>query len=275
MLHLPPPGRPRWVCPDAARLELLYLAWGYRHYGRHPIPISRHEGWHYVLVVKGTPILQLNDKTVPLEVGDFIVIDPECASGWTDREQERAELLVWLWRNPPQCPEISPEKGSVFQWRVTEPIQSEMRQIHSECRNEVERPDAWTRMALQQLRMRVDVLLVRALNVKERKPPAELRFELALRWLQQHLQTRNPVASLSDYLQISASSINRMFVANFGISPQVYHQRLRMEHACRLFEEQQMTVKEVAYQMGYRHPNDFSRAFKKLMGKSPKTRCLK
>jgi hypothetical protein len=97
-LHLPPPGRPRWVCPESARLDLLYLAWGHRQYGQNPIPVSRHTGWHYVLINWGKPTLILKNEQKTLKAGDFLVIDPDCASGWADEPDGVSELLVWIWR---------------------------------------------------------------------------------------------------------------------------------------------------------------------------------
>ena len=70
-LHLPPPGRPRWVCPESAQLDLLYLAWGHRQYGQNPIPVSRHPGWHYVLVNRGKPTLILENEQKSFESGRF------------------------------------------------------------------------------------------------------------------------------------------------------------------------------------------------------------
>lgn len=76
-LHLPPPGRPRWICPERERLDLLYLAWGYRYFGRHPVPVSRHDGWLYTLVLRGRPRLPLENAALSLAPGDVGVEDAE------------------------------------------------------------------------------------------------------------------------------------------------------------------------------------------------------
>jgi two-component system response regulator YesN len=51
----------------------------------------------------------------------------------------------------------------------------------------------------------------------------------------------------------------------------MYHQRLKMARAQELLETDRFSVKEIAYALGYKHPNDFSRAFKQFVGKSPKS----
>jgi len=42
-----------------------------------------------------------------------------------------------------------------------------------------------------------------------------------------------------------------------------------MERASQLLEKKGVAVKEVAYELGYLHANDFSRAFKKFTGRNP------
>jgi len=96
-------------------------------------------------------------------------------------------------------------------------------------------------------------------------------MELAVRWMAQNLAERNPVSDLCDYLQISPATLARMFQTHHGESPAMYHQRLKMARAHEMLANVRFSVKEVAYSLGYRHPNDFSRAFKQFTGKSPKS----
>src|SRR5258708_1566121 len=63
----------------------------------------------------------------------------------------------------------------------------------------------------------------------------------------------------------------RMYQAHDGESPATYHQRMKMARAQELLESNRFSVKEIAYALGYKRPNDFSRAFKHFVGKSPKS----
>ena len=270
-LHLPPPGRPRWLCPESAQLDLLYLAWGYRQYGQNPIPVSRHPGWHYVLVNRGRPTLALEKERKVLKPGDFLVIDPDCASGWVDRPGGACDLLVWIWRTRPRSTELTPETGKYRHWTITPKLQQKLQQLHSLCHEEVERPDELTKLAIEQLHISIDVTITRLIRRKTQPPEPSLRMELALRWMAQNLTEPNPVGPLCDYLQISAATLARMFRNQQGQSPAQYHQHLRMERARDLLKANEMSVKEIAYALGYNHPNDFSRAFKQFAGESPKS----
>lgn len=269
-LYLPPPGRPRWVCAESAQLDLLYLAWGHRQYGQNPIPVSRHPGWHYILVTKGKPTLVTEDGKAALSAGDFLIVDPDCASGWLDRPDGVADLLVWIWRTGPRCAQCAAAPGSYRKWAIGTRLWHKLEQYHALCRQEVERPDDLTRLALEQLHLAIDVTIARLVG-KFQPPEPSVRMELAVRWMAQSLAEPHPVSALCEYLQVSPATLTRMFHSHHGESPAAYHQRLKMTRAQELLEDGRFSVKEIAYALGYKHPNDFSRAFKQLLGKSPKS----
>jgi len=270
VLHLPPVGRPRWVCPKHLKLDLQYLSWGKRRFGESGIPISLHHGWVYCLVLQGNPILQLVSGAIPVQAGEILVLGPDCASGWTDNSVESvAELLTWVWNGGPRCPGLGPASGGLQTFTADRGLIRTLQQIHLLCRRELEKPDALSALALEELRFRMDVVIARFKTSNRLAPEPALRLELALRWLAQNVRERNPVASLCEYLQVSAVTLNRLFQAHLRESVASYHTRLRMERAGQLLNSDGVAVKEVAYELGYVHANDFSRAFKKFTGRNP------
>ena len=146
-----------------------------------------------------------------------------------------------------------------------------LEQLHGLCRQEVERPDELTKLAIEQLHLAIDVTVARLVQRKIGPPEPSVRMELAVRWMAQNLAEPNPVSALCEYLQISPATVVRMFQTHHGESPAMYHQRLKMTRAQELLETARFSVKEIAYALGYKHPNDFSRAFKQFVGRSPKS----
>ena len=270
VLHLPPLGRPRWVCPKHMKLDLQYLSWGKRRFGESGIPISLHHGWVYCLVLQGNPILQLVSGTIPVQAGKILVLGPDCASGWTDNSVESvADLLTWVWNGAPRCPGLGPASDGVQTFTADHRLIRTLQQIHSLCRRELEKPDALSALALEELRFRMDIAISRFKTPNRSTPEPALRLELALRWLAQNVRERSPVAPLCEYLQVSAVTLNRLFRMHLRESVASYHTRLRMERAGQLLKRDGVAVKEVAYELGYVHANDFSRAFKKFTGRNP------
>jgi AraC-like DNA-binding protein len=270
VLHLPPAGRPRWVCPNGLNLNLQYLSWGKRRFGETRVPISLHHGWVYCLVLQGNPILQLVSRTIRMQVGQLFVLGPDCASGWRANSVESvAELLTWVWNDAPRCPGLGQTADGIQIFTADRALIRTLQQIHSLCRRELEKPDSLSALALEELRFRMDISIARFEAPRPSAPEPALRLELALRWLAQNMQERNPVAPLCEYLQVSPVTLNRLFRTHLHESVAAHHTRVRMQRARQLLEKEGAAVKEVSYELGYVHANDFSRAFKKYTGRNP------
>jgi len=204
-----------------------------------------------------------------VSAGDFLIVGPDCASGWTDRPDAVSDLFVWIWRTEPRCSEFAIDPASYRRWTIGTRLWRRLEQLHELCRQEVERPDELTKLAIEQLHIAIDVTAARLIRPKSQPPEPSVRMELAIRWMAQNLAERNPVSDLCDYLQISPATLARMFQTHHGESPATYHQRLKMARAQEMLGNDRFSVKEIAYSLGYKHPNDFSRAFKQFTGKNP------
>jgi len=222
-----------------------------------------------VLVNRGRPTLVLENKKKVLSPGDFLMIDPDCASGWIDRPDGVSDLIVWIWRTGPRCPECIVGPGTHRQWAIGTRLWRKLEQLHASCRQEVEQPDELTNLAIKQLHLAIDITVARLVRRKTQPPEPSVRMELALRWMAQNLGERNLICALCEYLQISPATLARMFQTQHGESPALYHQRLKMTKAHELLKTDRLSVKEIAYALGYKYPNDFSRAFKRIVGTSP------
>jgi hypothetical protein len=64
-------------------------------------------------------------------------------------------------------------------------------------------------------------------------------------------------------------SLRHRFRKLFGISPQGMLIRLRMDRAKELLRTSDLSVKEIAYELGYSRQHDLTRAFHKYTGTSP------
>ncbi len=64
-------------------------------------------------------------------------------------------------------------------------------------------------------------------------------------------------------------SLRHRFRKLFGISPQGMLIRLRMDRAKELLRTSNLSVKEIAYELGYSRQHDLTRAFHKYTGTSP------
>ena len=71
-------------------------------------------------------------------------------------------------------------------------------------------------------------------------------------------------------MEVSEGHLSRMFQKKVGMSFTQYLLKVRMDMAVHLLQNQNLKIYEVAMRVGYPNAEQFSRMFKKVMGKSPK-----
>jgi AraC-like DNA-binding protein len=70
-------------------------------------------------------------------------------------------------------------------------------------------------------------------------------------------------------LNVSYTWFRKAFKETMGIAPNQYHLNIRIEKACKLLKETDLTVTEIAYNLGFESEFYFSRIFKKKTGVAP------
>jgi AraC-like DNA-binding protein len=88
--------------------------------------------------------------------------------------------------------------------------------------------------------------------------------------LVQDLSSPPTIASLARHVLLSESQLKQSFREMFGASIYQYFQRMRLEKARQLLAEQDRTVKEVAYELGFTNVGHFSRLFERAFHVKPK-----
>ena len=264
-IFLPPEGRPRWLPQDPAGWELLYLGWGLRWYGENPIPPAMHEGWVYCAIPEGSPQAIINGRARKTCQGNVFIYHPDCAYGWKDEPGRCCRMLTWLWRTPPMHSALQPKPGGYKVLTLDDPALHVIAGLHAGCIREVAIPSELAFLAIQKARLDLDIRLVKTLNPGG-PANSKYRVNLAIQYLRHNPAELEPVKRLCEYLQISPATLQNLFQEHCGQSPQAYALSERLNLAKRRVEAGGESIKEIAYALGYRHPNDFSRAFKRFFG---------
>ncbi len=271
-LYLPGPGAPHWLPGGQSPGGLLYLGWGRRFYGRHPIPQRLHHGWTYMVVLSGQPEFLAAHRSHRTRRGSLIIAGPNVPYGWKDRCTASSTHLVWIWAEPPTIREQLTDRTCWLR-EADNDLLSEIDDLHRRTRQEIQRSDDYSPLSLQAMKTLLDAALSRC-SQSSRTPGASehQRLQLAEQWMQQHLDIRAPAAALADYLGMSAMGLHRLFRQSAGISPGRAFLEIKMREAKRLLKHSDYSVKEAALSLGYRHPGDFTRAYSKFHGRLPSKR---
>ncbi len=91
----------------------------------------------------------------------------------------------------------------------------------------------------------------------------------AIEYIQFNYSTELKVDDIADYVGISRSHLYRVFVSNLGKSPIDYLTEYRIDEACDLLKNKNLSVAQVAASVGFFDQFYFSRVFKKLKGVPP------
>ena len=79
------------------------------------------------------------------------------------------------------------------------------------------------------------------------------------------------IASLARIACLSPTHLIRTFRAAFGETPHRYLQRRRVERAMFLLRESDRSVTDICYEVGFGSTGTFSRTFRDIVGRSPRT----
>jgi transcriptional regulator GlxA family with amidase domain len=95
------------------------------------------------------------------------------------------------------------------------------------------------------------------------------KIETSIAYMMQHLDEPLQASTLAAQANISLSHYFTLFKRYVGSTPMDYFIRLRLRRACHLLENTEMSVKAIAYTLGYDDPYYFSRIFKSVNRVAP------
>ena len=98
-------------------------------------------------------------------------------------------------------------------------------------------------------------------------PAAVLRR--AKEFLQEEMNRNPGVTELSAAVGMNVHHFARMFKRSTGVAPHQYLGNIRLERAKRLLADGRASIIEIAYEIGYANPSQFSAFFRKRTGLSP------
>ena len=104
---------------------------------------------------------------------------------------------------------------------------------------------------------------------KTQRQSAENRCLGTIGFMQQHLDMPLTLVELAAHSGLSIPYYSKLFKERTNQSPMAYFIQLKVQKACALLDQTELTVQGVASKLGYNDPYYFSRIFKKIQGMSP------
>jgi len=111
-------------------------------------------------------------------------------------------------------------------------------------------------------------ILTQAAKIRAKKPDDLINGVLDTLHLNWNSPAMN-VKTLVTSAHLRRSSFNQRFQASVGVTPAKYLERLKIQNALTLLQNTSQPIKDIAQQCGFTDPNYFSRAIRRVTGKSP------
>jgi AraC family transcriptional regulator len=92
---------------------------------------------------------------------------------------------------------------------------------------------------------------------------------LIAQYVEDNLSGHISLASLADMARLSVYHFSRAFKQSFGKPPHRYHMSRRIERAKTLLANANLSVTEIAVDLGFSETSSFSATFRKLAGRTP------
>lgn len=106
-------------------------------------------------------------------------------------------------------------------------------------------------------------------NVISEKGTTHQKLELMIKYIHHNYTNRITLDELSEQFELSKQYIIRLFKERYHQTPIQYIQQYRLYMAKKLMHDSDLTISEIAYQVGFSNPFYFSRLFKRYEGVTP------
>lgn len=95
-------------------------------------------------------------------------------------------------------------------------------------------------------------------------------LEKALLYISEHLEEELRVPNIANYVGINKSYLHALFSEQLGTTIATYINQKRLEQACFLLANSELSITDVAFKIGYNSRQHFSQTFTQHYGLSPK-----
>jgi AraC family transcriptional regulator of arabinose operon len=124
---------------------------------------------------------------------------------------------------------------------------------------------------LQYNRLEEIIIRARGCNSREHTKRPDPRIEHACEYMQGHVEQKFSVEDVASACNLSPSRMAHLFKEHMGVSLKSWSSSLRLQQARKKLLNSNDSVSQIARQVGYDDPSQFTKYFKKSLGCSPRS----
>lgn len=255
--------------------------------GSDPVHYHRHEFNEIAIVTGGKGVHQVEGEEFGIAKGDVFVINSPIVHGYTDAEELVITNILY---DPDQTLDPRPEIHKLPGYHalfILEPFYRQSHRFQSKLnlqglafkplieiidRMQQEHDRAWPgyETMLSACFLQLVVYLSRMYSLQ--KPPQSdtiVRLSNVISHIESNYHEPIMLDDLVSISHMSKNTLLRTFKKVYKYSPVDYLIRLRLNKACEMMHDRDLSISEIAYATGFSDSNYFTRQFRKIYGTTP------
>jgi AraC family transcriptional regulator of arabinose operon len=230
------------------------------------------DDWLLILTIGGTGRIVVPDRAIRLRAGDAVLFAPGAAQDYSTDEETGRWHLRWAHFHPRPhwlpwllWPQVAPKVGvrQVGDLAAT-PIESASQRMLTARR--LAGP-GWEDFAMNALEE--TLLWMFRLTGTAQWSGIDARIQQAAHYLAANPAEPFRLPRLAARCGLSPSRFSHLFKADLGVTPQRFAENLRLEFARHLLTQTNLSVSDIAAEVGFDDPLYFSRRYRHVMGHAP------
>jgi AraC-like DNA-binding protein/mannose-6-phosphate isomerase-like protein (cupin superfamily) len=248
-------------------------------------PRHTHEFTELVIVTAGTGMHLAARERWPLTRGDVLLVKPGAAHAYS--RTSRLSLINVSFHASPlglsdeEIAELGPVGHALrpkprhawgLRLHLAPASLEQILQIVQRLESELKSRGVGFRRIVSALLNEILVHLARGATLTDSTalPDSNSDLRRAIACIEENPAEQIDLTTLAARVHSSPRTLHRRFKAAFGFGPHHYRIYLRLQEGCRLLQDTDATVTEIAYRLGFEDGNYFSRLFHRHIGMSPK-----
>jgi len=268
------PARVRRRCSSLPLVQQLYVT----HIGSYPLApnhfVERKAGARQAILIyclSGLGQLQLEDREFKVDKGSAILIPPNHPHVYSADRQDPWSIF-WVHFSGTQVSDVSTVLGTnpdapIVHVPDTRLVLQAFEDVYA-CLN-YNFSDSGLLLMSSKLINLFSMIRLHRKHRHPRRQAAEDSVLSTIKFMRQHLDMNLTLNELAAQSGQSVPYYCRRFKERTDQSPMSYFIHLRLQKACELLVQTDLSVKDVAEELGYKDPYYFSRLFKKIEGCAP------
>ena len=226
---------------------------------------------HYLLhyVTEGRGILQTQEGTFSIQPGCLFLIRPSEVVSYISDKADPWEYY-WVGFNGTEAHRLINLTPFSFEERVLCLKEENLRSLLVKIYDSRGNSSANEAKMLGYLYQFLGILIEKSEESQTKKTPTKQYLEQAIKFISRNYSNEISIEDVAKSVRISPSHLYRIFSSELGIPPAQFLIRYRINQACSILKNSDLSIGEVAVSTGFSDPLYFSRTFKKIKGMSPR-----